>query len=115
MTGSRAPALLAQIEEAAQDIREYLAGMTRDDFLADKRTKQAVVLNLIIIGETAAKLIAMEPAFVALHADIPWQRMRGMRNRVAHGYFDVDFQIVWETVRTDIPDLLQRIEDLRSK
>ncbi|WP_347262379.1 DUF86 domain-containing protein [Rudaea sp.] len=105
--------MLAQIEEAARDIGEYVAGMTQDDFFADKRTKQAVVLNLIIIGETAAKLIAAEPAFVASYADIPWQQMRGMRNRIAHGYFDIDFRIVWDTVRADIPDLLQRIVDLR--
>lgn len=39
--------------------------------------------------------------------------MRGMRNRIAHGYFDIDFRIVWDTVRADIPDLLQRIVDLR--
>ncbi|MBS0583026.1 MAG: DUF86 domain-containing protein [Proteobacteria bacterium] len=114
MSGSRAPALLAQIEEAARDIGEYMTGMTQDDFFADKRTKQAVVLNLIIIGETAAKLIAVEPGFVALHVDIPWQRMRGMRNRIAHGYFEIDFRIVWDTVRADIPDLLRRIIDLRN-
>ncbi len=56
--------------------------------------------------ETAAE-------FTQIHAQVPWRSMRGMRNRIAHGYFDINLDIVWETVQTALPELLKRLPAVR--
>lgn len=78
--------LLAHMREAAEQALIYTDGMAREEFLADKRTQQAVILNLVIIGEAATKLMAQSPAFTEAHPAIEWRAIRGMRNRIAHGY-----------------------------
>ncbi|SPW81736.1 Protein of uncharacterised function DUF86 [Escherichia coli] len=72
--------------------------MAKDDFLADKRTQQAVIMSLIVIGEAATKVMDGYVEFTQAHADVPWRSMRNMRNRMAHGYFDINLDVVWETV-----------------
>jgi len=47
--------------------------------------------------------------FVQSHPDIPWRNMRGMRNRIAHGYFEINLDIVWDTVQTALPELLKQL------
>ncbi len=89
----------------------YVEGLSREEFLADTRTQQAVILNIVIIGEAATRLVAEYPEFVARYADIPWKQMRGMRNRMAHGYFDIDLNIVWETIKTSLPVLERQLRD----
>ena len=54
------------------------------------------------------------PAFVARHADIPWINMKGMRNRIAHGYFELDLKVVWETVQTAVPALASQLSAVRA-
>lgn len=83
----------------------FVEGMSFEDFLADKRTQQAVLMNLIIVGEAATRLMSSEPAFVAGHPGVPWTGMKGMRNRVAHGYFEINLQMVWDTVQDELPKL----------
>jgi uncharacterized protein with HEPN domain len=112
MSDPRLAAWLGHMLRAATDVRDFVDGMAREDFLSDRRTQQAVVMSLVVIGEAAARIIDADPDFVAGHPDIPWQAMRGMRNRMAHGYFETDFGIVWETVATEIPDLLVQVRDL---
>jgi uncharacterized protein with HEPN domain len=87
--------------------------MSKEDFLADKRTQQAVIMSLVIIGEAAARIMDKHSEFIAGNPEIPWRGMRGMRNRVAHGYFDVNLDVVWDTAQTALPDLLLRLERLR--
>lgn len=109
MSGSRLVDYLDQIAQAAQQARGYVEGMDKPAFLADRRTQQAVILNLIVIGEVATRLLQGYEAFVERHPQIPWRSMKGMRNRIAHGYFDIDLDVVWETVRTALPELLRQI------
>lgn len=52
------------------------------------------------------------PAFVAQHPEVPWRNIRGMRNRVAHGYFELNLDLVWDTVQTALPELLVKITSL---
>lgn len=94
MTGEGAALLLGQMEQSVRQALIYVDGLDRDDFLADLRTQQAVVLNLLIMGETATKLMDRYPDFVAGAPDIAWRSMRGMRNRIAHGYHDINMEIV---------------------
>jgi uncharacterized protein with HEPN domain len=96
MSLSRLGDYLDQMLRATKDARGFVDGMKKEDFLADKRTQQAVVMSLVIIGEAAARIMDKHGDFVASNPEIPWRGMRGMRNRVAHGYFDVNLDVVWE-------------------
>jgi uncharacterized protein with HEPN domain len=87
--------------------------MHKDDFLADKRTQNAVVMSLMVIGEVAAKVMDRHSDFAGRHPEIPWRLMRGTRNRIAHDYFQIDFNIVWDTVSTILPDLLANLAVVR--
>lgn len=58
-----------------------------------------------MIGEIAAKIERDFPDFVAEQSHIPWKSMRGMRNRIAHGYFEIDISTVWDTLQTALPEL----------
>lgn len=114
MTGNRLEDYLGHMRQAASDACTFVEGLSREDFLADKRTQQAVVMNLIIIGEAATQVMDRHPDFAGRHSDIPWRGMRGMRNRIAHGYFDIDLDVVWETVQSALPDLLRKLPDAGS-
>ena len=86
--------------------------MEKEDFLADRRTQQAVIMSLVIIGEAATKIMDSYTKFVESHQQIPWRSMRGMRNRIAHGYFEINLDIVWDTVQTALPELLKQLSSI---
>jgi uncharacterized protein with HEPN domain len=67
-------------------------------------------MNLIIIGEAATRLARSYPSFAAAHGDLPWRDMIDMRNRIAHGYVELDFRVVWRTAQIDLPELLNPLE-----
>ena len=90
----RLPDYLDHMQQAAADACSFAEGLIKDDFLADKRTQQAVIMSLIIIGEAATKVIDGYAEFTQTHAEVPWRSMRNMRNRMAHGYFDIDLDVV---------------------
>ncbi|MBI3525558.1 MAG: DUF86 domain-containing protein [Betaproteobacteria bacterium] len=108
---------LEHMLDAIRQARGYVDGLTKEDFQADKKTQQAVILNIVIIGEAATQLIDENPDFANQHPGIPWKQMRGMRNRMAHGYFEIDLDIVWDTVQLSLPDLKRKlaaiVENLR--
>lgn len=87
--------------------------MSKDDFLADKRTQQAVIMSLVIIGEAAAKVMDAYADFTDAHPTVPWRSMRNMRNRVARGYFDINLEVVWETQQQWLPELLAQLPVVR--
>jgi uncharacterized protein with HEPN domain len=93
------------MRQAIADAQSFTEGMAQPDFEQDKRTQQAVVMSLIVLGEAATKVMDKHPEFAAQHAEIPWHNMRGMRNRIAHGYFDIDLRVVWDTLQTALPTL----------
>lgn len=103
---------LDHLRQAAREACDFVAGMEADDFRQDRRTQQAVIMNLVIIGEAAARPMDRCPELVSAYPGLPWQGMRGMRNRIAHGYFEIDLDIVWETVCTDLPRLLHALDGL---
>jgi uncharacterized protein with HEPN domain len=98
---------------AATEARAFVDGMPKEAFLADLRTQRAVIMSLLIIGEAAARVMDSYPTFCARNPDVRWQDMRGMRNRMAHGYFDLNLDVVWETVQTAVPSLLIALDGLR--
>ena len=93
------------MRQAIADAQSFTEGMAQPDFEQDKRTQQAVVMSLIVLGEAATKVMDKYPEFAAQHAVIPWHNMSGMRNRIAHGYFDIDLVVVWDTLQTALPTL----------
>ena len=83
--------------------------MDFSSFISDRRTVDAVIRNLIIIGEAASHI--PEDIFLK-YPEIPWYEMRGMRNFVVHEYFVVSDKILWDTIRLDLkglPETLKRI------
>lgn len=115
MSENRLSDYLDHMLQAAQQACSYVEGIDKNDFLADKRTQQAVILNIVIIGEAATKLLQSHGDFLDQHPGLPWRSMKGMRNRVAHGYFDIDLDMVWETVQTALPQLLERLPAFREE
>ena len=78
----------------------------------NEQVQDAVVRNIEIIGEAAGKIQSVASAFAAENPELPWIEMRGIRNRMIHEYFDVDWDVVWATVKDDLPPLKKQIEVL---
>ena len=98
---------LEHMRQAASDALIFVEGLSKDEFVDDKRTQQAVIMSLVIIGEAATKVMDRFPEFTAQNTQVPWRSMRGMRNRIAHGYFDINLDVVWDTVQVALPELLK--------
>jgi len=93
---------------AIDKVRGYTAGMDKAAFAADERTIDAVVRNLIVIGEAAGHV---PEDVVAASSQIPWAPMRGMRLAV-HEYFGIDVNVLWDTVTVNLPALLPLLREL---
>jgi uncharacterized protein with HEPN domain len=108
---SREPSLyLADIEESCRLILQYTGGMTADQFRADRKTVDAVLRNLEVIGEAVKHLPASSRA---QRADMDWRRIAGFRDILIHAYFGVDLDIIWDVVTNKIPALLAAVTDLQ--
>ena len=102
---------LEHIAQAIERVVRYIQNVADVESLRQNVEKQdAVVRNLIVIGEAAAKILNMAPSFAASHSGLPWMEMRGIRNKVVHEYFDVDWAVVWDTVRNELPPVKQQID-----
>jgi len=78
----------------------------------DEQAQDAIVRTLTVIGEAAVRIQKAAPEFVAAHPELPWSPMRGIRNKVVHDYFDVAWDVVWDTVKQDLPPLLEQVKSL---
>lgn len=99
---------------AASDACDFVSGMDRETFLNDVRTQRAVGMSLVMLGEVVTRLAKEAPEILTEHPDIPWHNIQGLRNRLAHGYFEIDLNIVWETAKNSLPDLLDKLHLLRN-
>lgn len=111
-TPERLAEYLRQMSQGATDALTFTDSMDEDGFLADLRTQRAVIMSLMIVGEAANRVVADHPDFAEANPGIPWRSIRGMRNRIAHGYFDIDLRLVWRTVQVELPRLIGRLEEL---
>jgi uncharacterized protein with HEPN domain len=100
---------LVAIAERISLVQSWLDGMTEADFLADLMARDAVAMSLLVIGETARRLLEETKQRAA---EIPWSAIVSLRNRIAHGYETVDHRLVWAVVQTDIPSLSAAIDRL---
>lgn len=111
----RIPEYLRHILEAIQRIARYTEDMAETGFLASEMVQDAVIRNIEIMGEAANNIRQHHSEFAAQHPDIPWEDIYWMRNRVAHGYFKVDMELVWKTIQTDLPGLAEQMRVLIDK
>ncbi|MFN0084443.1 MAG: DUF86 domain-containing protein [Blastocatellia bacterium] len=102
-------ACLLDIIEAAKLAVSYVEGGTKEAFLQSTQLQDSVIRRIEILGE-AARRISLETR--AKHPDFPWNEMIGMRNLMIHKYDDVDLEVVWQTIRMDLPALIRQIEPL---
>lgn len=97
---------IADVVAAVDKIRRYTDGMSVEAFLTDEKTVDAVLWNFIVVGEAARHI----PGDVeARHMEVPWHRMRGLRNVLVHEYFGISLTTVWETAQHDLPPLVPQL------
>jgi uncharacterized protein with HEPN domain len=102
---------LEHIARSIQRATEYIERLgSVSAFRQSQRDQDAVIRNIEIIGEAARQIQENMPEFVTAHPKLPWIEMRGMRNKMIHGYLDVDVNVVWETVKDDLPRLKQQVD-----
>jgi uncharacterized protein with HEPN domain len=100
---------LLDILDAMGRIASYVEGMSYEDFLVDRRTQDAVIRNIEIIGEAARSLPA---DFTERHEDVPWSDIIGMRNILVHQYFGILPEVVWDVIKNELPALRAQIAKL---
>jgi uncharacterized protein with HEPN domain len=105
----RDDATLLDILRAARLALEFRGGLDKAAFLTDLKTQAAILHELLVLGEGAKRL---STGFRDEHPDVPWKAIAGMRDRLLHGYDDVDLDLVWKTVDEDLPSLVTRLERL---
>lgn len=98
--------LILDISESIGDIENYLRGISKESFLEDKKTQDAIVRRLEIIGE-ATKGLPLD--FRKKYNDIPWKDIAGTRDKLIHDYFGVNVNRVWKVASENIPDLKAKI------
>ena len=101
---------IADIKDAIKKIEKYTKGLTLNSFGKDAKTIDAVVRNIEIIGE-AAKHIPHEIRLK--YVQVPWKEIIGARSKMIHEYFGVDTDILWKTIKEDIPFLKKQISTLK--
>jgi uncharacterized protein with HEPN domain len=100
---------LRHILDEAEYLLRRARGLSRDAFLADETLRRAFARSLEVIGEAAKRVPAETTEQMP---DLDWRGMAGMRDRLIHGYFGVDYELVWDVVQSKIPDLRQRLRAL---
>lgn len=90
-------------------LEKVCPGLDQKCFSNDETLKRSFVRSIEIIGEAAKKL---PKDFRAKHDNVPWKRIAGMRDRLIHDYFGVDYAIVWDVVKNKLPELKQQIMDI---
>jgi uncharacterized protein with HEPN domain len=100
---------LQDIIEAAKLAAGYVASQTREEFNRDIEKQDAVIRRLEIIGEASRRL---SEEIKAAYPEVPWRKMIGMRNIIIHEYDDVDMNVVWETAKDWLPELIEALEKI---
>ena len=98
---------LQDILDAIIETDGFVKGMSFEDFLHDKKTVNAVIRSLEVIGEASKNV----PQYLrAQYPDVPWKKMAGMRDKLIHEYFGVDLEVLWQTTKQDLPSVKPLIE-----
>lgn len=103
---------LRHMLDASRQALKFMQGRKRDALDNDPMLLLAVVKALEIVGEAAARITKERQAKIS---QIPWPQMISMRNRLIHAYFDIDTDVVWETIVEDLPELIRELEKVTPK
>jgi uncharacterized protein with HEPN domain len=109
MSNRQPKLLLEDILESAEKIITYTESLTYDEFIADSKTIDAVIRNFEIIGEAANRL---PDELKDNNSEVDWHKLRGLRNRIVHGYFGINYKIIWSIIQEYLPELISRIQKL---
>ena len=109
MSPRKWPRRIEDILDAVEEIQTFAQGLTYDQFRQDAKTIKAIAADLAIIGEAVGHI---PDDVMSVYPDIPWPLMKAMRNRIVHVYFDVDPEIIWDTVKRDLPPLIEPLKKL---
>ena len=101
--------LLRHILDETSFIIDSTTGKTKEDVISDPILSRALIRSLEIIGEATTKV---DPDFKYLYPHVEWRKMSGMRNRLIHDYFGIDYDIVWDIIVSKVPDLKNDIDDI---
>ena len=108
---SRDESYLFDILDSSRAAIEYVRGKSWEEFSRDGLLQDAVVRRLEIIGEAAGRVSS---AIQKKHPDLPWQAMKGTRNRVIQAYVSIDLDIIWDIVQNDLPSVVSKLEKIVS-
>jgi len=96
---------LDQLFDSVRKIELYVKDLNKEQFLADEKTQSAVMLQLFLIGEISKKISDETKTRI----DLPWKQITGFRDRAIHNYFEINMNIVWDTVVEDVPILRKEL------
>jgi len=102
--------LLEDIWDSISKIQSYVTDLNQEAFSKDSKTVDAVVRNLEVIGEATARL---PDEFRNRYDAVEWRKVIGLRNRIIHGYFDVDLAIIWQILQDDLLAFRTAVESIR--
>ena len=100
---------LKHILEAIARIERYVEDIDELEFINNELIQDAVIRNIEIIGEASRNIEKFYPDYIQKHPDVPFALAYEMRNAVAHGYFQIDYEVVWKTLDRDIPEFEENI------
>ncbi|MFA4873366.1 MAG: DUF86 domain-containing protein [Patescibacteria group bacterium] len=112
MSKRNAELYIQDILDAITDIEDFTRGMANNQFVVDKKTVNAVIKSLEIIGEAVN---CLPGELLRAYPEVSWKEHIGMRNKITHAYFGVSLQIVWDTIKEDLPVLKQAVEKIKSE
>ncbi|NEI71538.1 DUF86 domain-containing protein [Rhizobium lusitanum] len=104
---------LERMQRAASEAGQFLRGIDQAMFSGNVEKQRAIGMNLMLIGEAAARIAEEYPEFVVDHPELPWHVMRDFRNRITQGYFDIELTALWDIAHKSLPELLLQLDSVR--
>lgn len=101
--------ILEDMYNSVNKIIEYTGGLQYNDFVKDRKTADAVLRNLTVLGEAAKN---MPDNYTKQHPDIEWTKIARSRHIIVHDYFNVDYEIIWKIITDYLPPLKIKLEEL---
>lgn len=100
---------LADIQDSLKQIEQYVHEYTFEQFVADRKTQDAVVRNLEIMGEAAKHISG---SLRKRHPEVPWKSLAGVRDRIVHNYFGINYEIIWQIVTQELTQLETNLQKI---
>jgi len=101
--------MIKKIIDYSEKILTYCNALSKDTFLGDDMLVEACVFNIIQIGEATRQL---SDDFMAKYANIPWDKIYGLRNRIVHDYEGIDLPLIWDIICNDLLDLIRQLNTI---